>query len=318
MNISTKREADGRPHWRGAFAALVTPFDRSGQLDEQALRDNLQMTVDDDAHGVMVGGQYGEGYSMSDDERRRLFEIAAETVGGRIPVIAATGHVATAAAIELTRSAKAAGVDGVMLDPPHYLLPKADEVVAHYSEICAAVDIPVKLCNSPGRSGFDLTPDIIERLLQIPQIVSIKHSGLDFERIMQLRMRFGSRLDVFIGPSRTFGLAGVLHGAAGFMDGLIQVAGRRPVELFEAAAAGDLPRAVKLQEELFLLGEAVYTRDGTTPATTKDAMRLVGRPGGWPRAPLRPLRGAALARLEQALRAAGVPLCQGGASGRGG
>lgn len=292
--------------WHGAFAAMVTPFDEDGRIDEDLLRQNLEITVADGVHGLMVGGQYGEGMLMSEAERARLFTVAAEVVAGRTTVIAATGHMDTATAIRLTRAAKEAGVDGVMIDPPVYVQPKTPEVIAHFARITDAVDIPIKLCNTPARVGVDLTTEIVGELLKQANIIAIKHSGSDFQRILELIAAFGPRLQVFIGPSRLFGFHGVQMGAAGFLDGLIQVVGRLPVDLYDAAVQGDIARGLALQHEMFRIGEVVYAKDITSPVTTKEAMRLRGRPGGLPRAPLAPMSSARREKLASDLRGLGL------------
>lgn len=292
--------------WRGAFAAVVTPFTRDGELDLRALRANVEMTVGDGTHGLMVGGQYGEGNLLSEAEKETLFAVASETVNGRIPVIAATGQISTAATIALTRAAQRAGADGVMIDPPIYIQPKAKETFGHFARIADAVDIPIMLCNTPYRVGVDLDLPLLARLLEIPSIVAIKHSGTDVQRVIEMVETFQDRLKVFIGPARLFGFYGVLMGAAGFLDGLIQVIGRKPVEMYEAAVARDLDRGLALQRELFHFGEIIYSKEATSPATTKEAMRMLGRPGGWPRAPLHPLGPAARQRLADKLKGMGL------------
>jgi 4-hydroxy-tetrahydrodipicolinate synthase len=295
-----------KKRWQGAFAALVTPFTQEGAIDEALLRKNLEMTVADGVHGLMVGGQYGEGMLMSERDRARLFAIAAEVVAGRVTVIAATGHQDTKVAIGLTRAAREAGVDGVMIDPPIYVQPKTHEVLAHFARITDAVDVPIKLCNTPARVGVDLTTEIVGELLKLANVVAIKHSGTDFQRILELVTAFGERLQVFIGPSRLFGFHGIQMGAAGFLDGLIQVIGSRPVELYDAAVKGDIARGLELQHEMYRIGEVVYAKDVTSPVLTKEAMRLRGRPGGWPRAPLAPMSEQRRARLIADLSALGL------------
>lgn len=293
------------PKWRGAYAAVVTPFTKDGALDENALRANLELTVRDGAHGAMVGGQYGEGHSLSKSERIRLFNIAAETIAGRIVALAATGDISTQATIELTRAAEEAGLDGAMIEAPIFLQPRQSEVLGHFQAIAAATPLPIMLCNTPARVGFDMTTDFLADLLKIPNVIAIKHSGTDFQRILEMVERYGERLAVFIGPSRLYGWHGVLMGAAGFMDGLIQVVGRKPVELYDAAVARDMEAGIRLQRELFHLGEIIYSKLGTSPTVTKEAMRMLGRPGGWPRPPLLPLEAAAKHILRERLSGLG-------------
>ena len=243
---------------------------------------------------------------MSEAERGRVIAIAVEEVAGRVPVVAGTGHIGTEDVIRLTNAADAAGADGEMIEPPYFMTPKPEDIVAHYTRIAEATDLPILLYNNPARAGCDLTPAIVDRLADIDAIVAIKDSNGDFVRIMHLLQRVADRIKVFVGPARLYGFAGVLMGASGFVDGLPQVAGRRAVDLYNLAVAGDLARGVPLQHELFHLGQVLYNAPGTYPATIKDAMRLLGRPGGYPRPPLRPMTKADLEALERELRGLGL------------
>lgn len=295
-----------RVSWAGSFPAIVTPFAQDGALDEALIRANVKMTVNEGAHGLVICGHNGESHLMTDKEREQVITWAVEEVAGRIPVIAGTGHINTLDVIRLTKAATAAGADGALIEAPYFMRTKPADTVAHFARISDAVDIPIKLYNNPARAGIDLTVDIIDKLAEKANIVSIKDSMGSFERVMQLIQGVGDRVKVFIGPARLFGFAAIIMGADGFVDGNAQIAGRASTDLYDLAVARDHARGVPLQHQMFRVGQALFDSAGTPPATIKDGMRILGRPGGWPRPPLRAMEGDDLRRFEDALKATGL------------
>jgi 4-hydroxy-tetrahydrodipicolinate synthase len=290
-------------NWSGSFSAIVTPFHRSGELDEVGLRANVRMTVEEGAHGLVIAGHNGEAHLMTDDERLRVIEVAVSEVNRRIPVIAGTGSIRTESVIRLSGHAASLGVDGVMIEAPYFMTPKPADLVAHFADISAAVSVPIMVYNNPARAGVDLDVSLMREIAKNANVVAIKETSASFERVMRLIVGLGDRLRVFVGPSRLFGLAAAQLGAAGFVDGMSQIVGRGAAQLFEYARMPErLNSAIELQRDLFLLGELLFHSPGTSPATIKDAMRLLGRPGGYPRPPLRPMSGPDLRRLDLEMR----------------
>ena len=136
-----------RVSWEGSFPANVTPFTKSGDIDEALLRQNVRMTLDEGAHGIVVCGHNGEAHLMTPEERKRVIAVSVEEVNGRIPVIAGTGAIATDVVIRQTKDAKDVGADGAMIEPPYFMKPKPADTIAHYARITDAVDIPIMVYN---------------------------------------------------------------------------------------------------------------------------------------------------------------------------
>ena len=291
--------------WEGSFPAIVTPFTKDGDIDDKLLRANVRLTVDEGSHGLVICGHNGEAHLMTPEERRRVVAVAVEEVAGRIPVVAGTGGIATADVIRLTRDARDAGADGAMIEPPYFMKPKAADSIAHYARIADAVDFPIMVYNCPKRSGVDLSTDDIDRIAEVANVRAVKDSAHLFERMMEMIQRFGERIAIFIGPQGMWGFPGVILGARGFVDGLQQICGREGTVLYDLAKARDYDRGVPLQHRLHPLRTLIFDSAGTSPATLKDAMRLLGRPGGYPREPLRLMEGEDLRRFEAALRRLG-------------
>ena len=125
----------GKVGWAGSYVAVITPFTPEGEIDEKAFRANIEFLVGNGADGIVVSGCTGESWSLTAEERVRLFTIALDTVGKGVPVIAGTGGVPTRAVIELSQRAKELGTAGVMILPPYYCMAGRREVIAHYQAI---------------------------------------------------------------------------------------------------------------------------------------------------------------------------------------
>lgn len=279
---------DGKVGWQGSFVAVVTPFGADGVIDERAFRDNVGFVVGEGADGIVVSGCTGESWALSADERARLFELAIDTVGGAVPVIAGTGGVSTRGVIELSQRAKDLGAAGVMILPPYYCMAGRREVIAHYQAISDAVRHPILLYNIPRRVGFNLTPDVLDELVEVDWVVAIKESSGDFIQVEATILGVGDRITVFAGHSAERAVPAVVMGAKGFVSSMeSQVMGREAIEMYQLVKNGDLARAAAVQLRTLDLDESMR-KIGTFPANLKSAMNLLGRNGGYPRPPILP------------------------------
>ncbi len=299
---------NGKVDWEGNFVAVVTPFSESGEIDEAAFRDNIALLLDEGAEGIIVSGCTGEAWALSPEERLRLFELGVDTAAGAVPVVAGTGGIATQDVIALSERARDVGCQGVMVLPPYYCRPGDAELLAHYTAISDAARIPTLLYNIPKRTGVDLTPDLLQRLVQVEHVVAIKESGDRFTRVETLVQRFGDQIQVFTGHSAERGVAAVVTGASGWVSSLeSQIMGREAVQMYDVVKDGDIKGAMKLQSRTLALDQGARSI-GTFPANLKAAMNLLGRPGGYPRSPLLPLAEAQTTRLAKLLEGLGLPV----------
>ena len=295
-----------RVTWHGSFPALMTPFTESGAIDETLLRANVNLAIDEGVHGFVICGHNGEAHVMSAEERQRVTAIAVEANDRRVPVVSGTGHIGTADVIALTRDARDAGADGAMIEAPYFLTPRAEDVYAHYAHVADAVDFPVMIYNNPKRAGIDMDLALVDRLADIPAIVAIKDSTFSYERILELIHGVADRIRIFVGPARVFGFQTIQMGAHGFVDELQQIMGREGAQLYDLAVAGDHERGLPIQHNAYRLHAVLARAPGSYPATVKDAMRILGRPGGYPRRPLRAMEGEDLRKFERDLRSIGL------------
>lgn len=288
--------------WHGPMPAVTTPFTADGAVDNAALAANIDQLITAGATGVLVGGCTGEFWALTHAERIALTAVAREALDGRGTLIVATGAATAAETIVLTKAAEANGADAALVLPSYFIALSADEILAHFADVGAACGLPLMLYNIPGNAGNALTPDILDRLADLPTVVALKESSGDWNNFHASLLRVGDRLRVFCGPSSLFGVPAVLAGADGTIDCFPNMWRPGGLDLYHVARRGDLSAANALQA----LGQRLtrlFTAEGMSlyPAT-KAAMDLLGLPGGGrPRAPLQALDTRRIATLERGL-----------------
>jgi len=289
--------------FRGAFVAIVTPF-ADGQIDEQGLVDLIEFHIANGTHGIVPCGTTGESATMSHEEHHRVVELTVKTVNGRVPVVAGSGSNSTSEAIDLTRYAKQAGADGVLMVSPYYNKPSQEGLYHHYKAVAEAVDIPIILYNVPSRTSSNILPETVARLAEIDAIVGIKEATGDLNQISEVIRLCPDDFAVLSGDDFT-SMPTVLVGGTGVISVTSNVAPKDMAQMMDAALAGDLARAKALHYKLFPLMKAMFY--DTNPVPAKKSLELMGKiKSGTPRLPLYPMNDDTLARLKTALAAYGL------------
>lgn len=284
--------------FRGAFVAIVTPFSDGG-IDEQGLVDLIEFHIASGTHGIVPCGTTGESATMSHDEHHRVVELTVKTVKGRVPVLAGSGSNSTTEAIDLTRYAKQAGADGVLMVSPYYNKPSQEGLYQHYKAVAEAVDIPIILYNVPSRTSSNILPETVARLAAVDNIAGIKEATGDLNQISDVIRLCPEDFAVMSGDDFT-SLPTVLIGGTGVISVTSNVAPRDMAQMMNAALAGEVARARDLHYQLFPLMKAMFY--DTNPVPAKKSLELMGKiKSGTPRLPLYPMNDDCLARLKQAL-----------------
>jgi 4-hydroxy-tetrahydrodipicolinate synthase len=165
--------------FEGILTAMVTPFDERGQVDEDAFVAMIHHLLDNGSDGLVVAGTTGEGATLTDDEKVRIWELAVAEAGGA-PVIAGTGTYDTRHSVHLTEKATETGVDGVLVVTPYYNKPNRRGLRAHFEAVAAVTELPVVLYNIPGRCVIDLPNEFLRELGQaIPNVAAVKQARVD-------------------------------------------------------------------------------------------------------------------------------------------
>lgn len=203
---------------QGVYTALVTPLTKSGDVDYPLFRILVDWQRERGVKGVVVCGTTGEGTSLSVDERERAIATVRECTAD-LKVIAGTGCANLPETIRLSRFAQQQGCDAILVIPPFYYKGVSDEgLVAYYMRLLDAVDLPVLLYNYPELAGVDITPTVVEGLLDYPQLIGLKDSSGNWETTLSFLLRF-PRLQIFVGAESLLADA-LASGAAGCVSGL--------------------------------------------------------------------------------------------------
>ncbi|MCS6924799.1 MAG: dihydrodipicolinate synthase family protein [Candidatus Binatia bacterium] len=258
------------PHeLRGIIAMLVTPFTKEYQLDEGALRAEVDWCIEQGANGVVATPSIGEFLHLSEAERLRAFAVTLEQARRyqNIVTVAMTSGATTLEALKFARLAGEMGYDAQQLIPPYYWRCGEEEVYRHYRMVAEAGDLPVVVYHNPALSKFHMTPKFFGRLCGISGVVAIKEVLTDLQHLEALYDEVGGRVKIL----QTFRalLTGLMLGAAG---GFINVfAVPAAVKLLQAFRAGDIARAVEIQRRLNRCfprgGEETLGHLGTTKVT---------------------------------------------------
>jgi 4-hydroxy-tetrahydrodipicolinate synthase len=159
----------------GVITAMVTPFDSDGGLDEGAAVRLMHHLLENGSNGLVLAGSTGEGATMTDEEKVRLWELGASECPDAL-IIAGTGTYDTRHSVELTERAHEAGVDAMLVVTPYYVKPPRRGIRAHYEAVAAATDRPIVLYNIPQRTAMDMPNDLLAELAEIDNVVAVKQS----------------------------------------------------------------------------------------------------------------------------------------------
>lgn len=276
-----------RIDWSGSYVVMVTPFAEDGALDLPQAAKLVETLIAEGADGIVVAGSTGEFFSMSEAEAEALYRTVVQAAKGRVTVIAGATAIVTAEAQRLAQAARNAGCHGGMLLPPPYVIPTERELITHISAV-AEVGLPLMLYNNPARTGVNLDARLLGKLAAIEQVVALKESSRDVAQFAATLRAHRDRLAIFTG-FESHVLPSITRGGVGVVAMAPNVMGADAIGLWRAAKAGDLASAARVQERIDLLYAAMYAGHTNPYVVLKEAMRMLGRPGGHPRPPLLPM-----------------------------
>jgi len=288
---------------KGSIVAIVTPMHEDGSLDKDGLKKLIDWHIAEGTDAIVIVGTTGESATVSVDEHCELIRLAVEHCAGRIPVIAGAGANSTAEAIRLTRFAKEAGADATLQVVPYYNRPTQEGMFRHFSAIAEAVDLPIILYNVPGRTVADMSNETIVRLSAVPNIVGVKDATGNIGRGIELLRNVPPSFAVYSGDDPT-AMALMFCGGAGNISVTANVAPRAMHELCEAAMAGDIARAVAINNRVLDLHAKLFVEPNPVPV--KWALAEMGLMPAGLRLPLAPLSAPFHDTVRGALRDAGL------------
>ena len=278
---------------KGIFPPIASPLTETEAFDEQGMRRLVQYLLESGVHGLFVLGSTGEFATFTQAERQRVIDVVVDEVAGRLPILANATEVGTKKTVESARVVAGTGADAMVLMVPYYFRHTPSEVLRHFREVTASVDIPGFIYNNPNSTKFNLTPEMVEELSQGGRIVGIKDSSHDFAQFQELLRRFKGSKDfkVFQGEEHHLA-ASILLGAAGAVLTVANVVPKLCVALYEAGVNGDIERAISLQDRLMKAFKICHVSSALMPGSAiggvKAALALRGICGGTVKKPFVP------------------------------
>lgn len=292
---------------KGVVVPILTPIDENEMIDEVKLREQVDYVIDGGVLGILAFGSNGEFYVIEEDEMERGLKIMVDQAAGRVPVYFGIGAISTKKCCRLAKMAMENGVAGISVLQPMFLKPTEAELFLHFKTIADSVpDTPVLLYNNPGRVGYTMSGNLVEKLAtEVPNIVGMKDTSGDITQTAEFIRRtrhvgfkvFGGK-DTLLYASMCHGAVGGVCTAANFMPELI-------TNVYNKYIAGDLEGSLEAQ---FKLNPVRLSMDPASfPVAAKDMANLRGRNIGEPYKPnLSTPEGPVLDRIKKEMQIAGL------------
>ena len=287
----------------GAGTALITPFTRSGEVDEPALRRLVKRQIQEGIDVLVPCGTTGEAVTLTDDEQKRVVQVTLEEAGGRVPVLAGASSNDTRVAVEKAKAMAALGADGILSVGPYYNKPTGEGFFRHFNAVADAVTVPVVVYNVPGRTGSNIDNKTMLRLAQHRNIRAVKEASGSLAQIMELLRDRPEGFQVLSGDD-AFTLAVMVHGGEGIISVCANQVPGPMHQLCAAAARGDFASARAIHDRLLKLMNLNFVE--SNPIPVKASLALMGLCEEVYRLPMVPPTEATRELLRGALRELGL------------
>lgn len=290
------------PIFKGIATALVTPLNEQG-VDYELFAKLVDFQIEGGIDALVVCGTTGEASTLTDEEHRDAIAFVVKQTAGRVPVIAGTGSNDTAYAIELSRHAKDAGADALLLVTPYYNKATQKGLIKMYTEITDAVDLPAILYNVPSRTGCNILPKTYRELAENPRIVAAKEANGNLSAIAETINLCGDKLDIYSGnddqivPVMSLGGLGAISVLSNLLPG-------KTADIARLYLEGKVKESAALQIQLIPLINALFCEVNPIPA--KAAMAKMGYCADYVRSPLTVMEDANKEKLFALMKAEGL------------
>ena len=286
--------------FEGIIPALVTPFNDELNVDYKGIEKNLEF-LEKYVDALVPAGTTGEAATLSYQEHIDVVKHVAEV--SKLPVIGGAGSNSTKEAIFLAKEVEKAGADAAMLVTPYYNKPNAEGLYLHYKTVAESVSIPVIIYNVPSRTACNITPDVVERLAEIDNIIGIKEASGNLKQVCEIINRTPDDFILLSGDDfLTFPI--LCLGGKGVISVAANVAPQMMKELYDAFKSGNMDKAREMHYRLMPLYSALFI--DTNPIPVKKALELMGMPAGKPRPPLVELSEEKTEKLRKVLESLGL------------
>lgn len=294
-----------KPYFGRLLTAMVTPFNADGSINYEAGADFADWLLANGSDGLVVEGSTGEAATMDMDEKIKFMQTIVARVNGRAKIVAGAGTNCTASTIELVKKMEACGVDGVLVVGPYYNKPTQEGYYQHFAAVAKATKLPIIVYNVPGRTGGNIAPETVARLAaDFSNIVAIKEAAGNVAQTAELYRVLPEDFSIYSGDDGLI-LPFLSVGACGLISVLANVNGNILQQLMQAYSEGRVKDAADLNKVMVPLAKAMFIESNPIPIKAA-VTKVTGIDAGAPRLPLTPISAAAEAKLDAALKAAGM------------
>jgi 4-hydroxy-tetrahydrodipicolinate synthase len=262
-----------RDRFTGCGTALVTPFTRSGALDEAGVRRLARRQIEAGIHFLVPCGTTGETPTLTAAERVRVVELVVDEAKGKVPVLAGAGGYNTSEVIESALEMARVGADGILSVAPYYNKPTQEGLFQHYQAIASAVPLPIIVYNVPGRTGCNVEVGTVARLSEIANIAGVKEASGNVVQMCELCRALPDRFLVLSGDD-ALTLPVMSIGGRGIVSVVSNEVPAEMVRMVELAEGGDFTGARKLHHDLLPLMQVNFVE--SSPIPVKSAMAMMG------------------------------------------
>ncbi|HEY3252793.1 MAG TPA: dihydrodipicolinate synthase family protein [Polyangiaceae bacterium] len=283
---------------QGIISYPITPFTEAGRVDEKLLGEIVEKMVEAGVHALAPLGSTGVLPYLNDQERETVAAVVIERVKRRVPTLVGVSSLTTERTVHHARYAEKLGASAVMIIPMSYWKLTEKELFGHFDAVARAISIPIAVYNNPATGGLDLSPELIARLLQIPNVTMVKESTGDVNRMHRLVQLCGDNV-AFYNGSNPLALAAFVAGASGWCTAAPHVIPKLNLELYGAVVQGDLPLARRVFYRQLPFLQFIVAHG--LPRTISAALELMGTSVGPLRAPLQRLERERVEELRKLL-----------------
>lgn len=289
----------------GAGVAIVTPMKDNFEVNYNKLAELLEEQIAGGTDSIIICGTTGESATLSEKEHSKVIKFAIDQVKKRIPVIAGTGSNSTATAIQLSKEAAEDGADGLLLVTPYYNKATQGGLIAHYNAIANEAKIPSIVYNVPSRTGCNIAPATVAKLIENPYIVGIKEASGNLSQVAEIMHACDGNIELYSGNDDQ--IVPILSlGGIGVISVLSNIAPKETHDIVELYLNGKVKESAALQLKAVPLVKALFCE--VNPIPVKAALNLMGKEVGPLRMPLTEMEAKNQAVLAEEMRKFGIKL----------
>lgn len=266
------------------ITAMITPFDKEGNVDYEGASSLSKYLVKNGSEGILVGGTTGEGATLSEEEKIKLYKTIINSVGKESYVIGNAGGIDTSAVISFIKKIENIGLDALLVIVPFYVKPTQEGMYRHFKKIADSTKLPIILYNVPGRTGSNIQPETIKRLTDVcKNIVGIKDAVGNWEQTTKEKVILPKDFLIYSGDdSFTFPLIAI--GGAGVISVASHIIGSEMLEMIKLVKSGNIEEGARLHLKYYKIMKELFFI--TNPIPVKTAVNLMGLSGGTFRLPM--------------------------------